>query len=885
MKSENSKPVLLADYRAPDFLIDTVDLDIALAPAKTRVASKLAIRRNPASTATGKVPLKLDGELLKLESVAIDGKKLKPSAYRVSDTNLTIPAPPKEPFTLEVVTTISPKANTALQGIYLSRGIYCSQCEAQGFRRITYFLDRPDVLAKYTVRLEADVKTAPVLLANGNPVERGTLLGGERHFAVWEDPHPKPSYLFAVVGGDLSSIASTFTTRSGREVDLRIYVEHGKESRAHWAMESLKRAMRWDEERFGLEYDLDVFNIVAVSDFNMGAMENKGLNIFNDRLILASPDTATDANYESIESVVAHEYFHNWTGNRITCRDWFQLCLKEGLTVFRDQEFSADQRSATVQRISDVRQLKALQFPEDQGPLAHPVRPESFVEINNFYTPTVYEKGAEVVRMIKTILGPEKFRAGMDLYFERHDGQAVTIEDFVACFADASGEDFTQFHRWYTQAGTPELVCNLTYDKRKKSAELTVHQVLKPSPGKAKKQPYFIPISMALLGSNGEEMEFEVEGGEKIQDGVVAVKERTTSLKFKGITSRPVPSLLRGFSAPVIINMPMTDQDLAFLMHHDGDLFNRWQSSNAYAIRSILSLLDTKRPKSVAGAKAHKFTEALGYALRDPSLDDAYKAELLKLPSVADVAREKATKVDHAAIFQAHRTFTRTIGEKLKAELEEIYSSASSSAAFSPDAKDTGRRALRNAALTLLTSRETGDDFARLEAHYRKATNMTDACHAMFLVASVDAPGRAAVLSDFFERWKGDHLVIDMWFAAQAQSPRHETLDEVEALCEHPLFRLTTPNKVRALIGTFALANPLQFNRADGAGYQFLADKVLMIDPLNPQVASRMLGAFRSYRALEPKRRSLAKTALKRVAAAPKLSRDCLEMVTRMLDD
>ena len=885
MKAENPKPVLLADYRPPEFLIDTVYLDIALAPTKTRVASRLTIRRNPASQASNKAPLKLDGEILKLESVALDGKKLKPSSYRISETGLTIPAPPKEPFTLEIVTTINPKANTALQGIYLSRGVYCSQCEAQGFRRITYFLDRPDVLAKYTVRLEADVKTAPVLLANGNPIERGTLPGGERHYAVWEDPHPKPSYLFAVVGGDLSSIASTFTTQSGREVDLRIYVEHGKEARAHWAMESLKRAMRWDETRFGREYDLDVFNIVAVSDFNMGAMENKGLNIFNDRLILASPETATDSNYESIESVVAHEYFHNWTGNRITCRDWFQLCLKEGLTVFRDQEFSADQRSATVQRIADVRQLKALQFPEDQGPLAHPVRPESYVEINNFYTPTVYEKGAEVVRMIETILGREKFREGMDLYFDRHDGQAVTIEDFIACFADVSGQDFTQFRRWYTQAGTPELVCKLSYDRRKKSAELAVHQVLKASPGKEKKEPYFIPISMALLGENGKEMDLEVEGGVKIRDGVMAVTERTTNFKFKGVSSRPVPSLLRGFSAPVAITMPMTDQDLAFLMHHDSDLFNRWQASNAYATRSILALLDAKRPKAVVASKTQKLAEALRYALRNPELDDAYRAELLKLPSVADVAREKASKVDHAAIFEAHRIFSRTVGEKLGDDLEALYSEASREKRFSPDAKSSGRRALRNAALTLLTMRAGDSDFERLEAHYKKASNMTDACHAMFLVAGVDAPGRAAVLDDFFERWKDDHLVIDMWFAAQAQSPRAETLDDVKKLCQHPRFKITTPNKVRALIGTFASNNPLQFNRADGAGYEFLADKVLEIDPLNPQVAARMLGAFRSYRALEPKRKSLAKAALKRVAAAPRLSRDCLEMVTRMLDD
>jgi aminopeptidase N len=885
MKSESPKPVLLADYRPPEYLIDTVGLDIALDPAKTRVVAKLAIRRNPASKTTGKIPLKLDGELLELESITLNGKKLRRPAYAVNETSLTIAAPPKDPFTLELTTRVNPASNTALQGIYLSRGVYCSQCEAQGFRRITYFLDRPDILARYTVRLEADVETAPVLLANGNPVERGTLADRKRHYAVWHDPHPKPSYLFAIVGGDLAPVASTFTTQSGREVDLRIYVEHGKEARAHWAMDALKRSMRWDEVRFGREYDLDVFNIVAVSDFNMGAMENKGLNIFNDRLILASPETATDANYESIESVVAHEYFHNWTGNRITCRDWFQLCLKEGLTVYRDQEFSAENRSQTVQRISDVRQLRALQFPEDQGPLAHPVRPDTYIEINNFYTPTVYEKGAEVVRMIETILGRDKFRAGMDLYFDRHDGQAVTIEDFVACFADASGVDFTQFMRWYTQSGTPELVCDLTFDRRKRSAELTVHQTLKSSPGKPKKQAQFIPLAMALLGENGKEMDVEVEDGKVIRPGVLAVTDRSTTFRFRNVTSRPVPSLLRGFSAPVNVNIALSDDDLAFLMHHDSDLFNRWQASNKYASRSILAYLDAKKPKSAVASKASKFAAAIGDALHDTALDDAYKAELLKLPAVADVAREKGVRVDHAAIFEAHRAFSRAVADKLADTFLEIYAHASAGKKFSPDAVSAGRRALRNAALTLLTSRGTDEDYARLEKHYRRASNMTDAAHALALIAGVDAPAREDILADFFERWKDDHLVIDMWFATQAQSPRAETLDEVKALCRHPLFKITTPNKVRALIGTFAMANPLQFNRADGAGYDFLADKVLEIDALNPQVAARMLGAFRSYRSLEPKRKALAKSALKQVAAATRLSRDCQEIVSRMLDD
>ena len=885
MKSDTPKPVLLADYRPPDFLIDTVDLDIVLDPTRTRVTSKLTLRRNPKTKVSAKAPLKLDGELLELESILLNGKALKRSAYTANETGLTLKAPPKGSFTLEITTIVNPEANTALQGIYLSRGVYCSQCEAQGFRRITYFLDRPDVLARYTVRLEADIAAAPVLLANGNPTERGILSGGKRHFAVWHDPHPKPSYLFAIVGGDLSPVSSTFVTQSGREVQLNIYVEHGKERRANWAMDALTRSMRWDETRFGREYDLDVFNIVAVSDFNMGAMENKGLNIFNDRLILASPETATDSNYESIESVVAHEYFHNWTGNRITCRDWFQLCLKEGLTVYRDQEFSAEQRSRTVQRISDVRQLKALQFPEDQGLLAHPVRPESYIEINNFYTPTVYEKGAELVRMIETVLGREKFRAGMDLYFARHDGEAVTIEDFIACFADASGKDFTQFRRWYAQAGTPEIVCDLTYDRRKKAAALTVHQVLKPTSGQQKKQPVFIPLSMALLGENGKEMDLEVEGGAEIRKGVLAVTDRTANFKFKGVTSRPVPSLLRGFSAPVNVTITLSDDDLAFLMHHDGDLFNRWQASNKFTTRAILAMLGAKKLKPAVASKAAKLAEALRYALRDTTLDDAYKAELLRLPAVTDVAREKAEKVDHAAIYEAHRTFSRAVADALADELNELYAHASNGPLYSPDAKSAGRRALRNAALTLLTARGTKDDYARLEGHYHQASNMTDTAHALYLIAGVDAPGRAKILANFFERWKGDHLVIDMWFAAQAQSPRDETLDQVKALCRHPLFKITTPNKVRALIGTFAASNPLQFNRADGAGYDFLADKVLEIDPLNPQVAARMLGAFRSYRSLETKRKSHAKAALKRVASASRISRDCHEIVSRMLED
>ncbi|MFN0218094.1 MAG: aminopeptidase N [Hyphomicrobium sp.] len=877
------RPVLLADYRSPDFLIDKVDLVIALDPARTRVKATLAIRRNPAAK-TPRAPLILDGELLKLDRIAINGEVLKETDFRNDDSSLTVRKPPNGPFTFETTTYVSPEANTALQGIYLSRGVYCSQCEAQGFRRITYFLDRPDVLSVYTVRLEADVLTAPILLANGNPVERGMLAGGKRHYAVWRDPHPKPCYLFAIVGGDLGAIASTFKTCSGRDVDLAIYVEHGKESRAYWAMDALKRSFAWDEKRFGREYDLSVFNIVAVSDFNMGAMENKGLNIFNDRLILASAETATDANFEAIESVVAHEYFHNWTGNRITCRDWFQLCLKEGLTVYRDQEFSADERSRTVQRIADVRQLKALQFPEDQGPLAHPVRPSTYIEINNFYTPTVYEKGAELVRMIETILGREAFRAGMDLYFERCDGQAATVEDFIKCFEDASGRDLQHFMRWYSQAGTPELVCDFKYDRAKKSAELTIVQSLKATPGQQKKQPLFIPVRVGLLQANGKEIDVELDSGEQIRPSVLAVTRAKQTFRFKNVASKPTPSLLRGFSAPVNVTINLSDADLSFLMTHDGDLFNRWQAANRFATRAILQAIQRTRRKPGPDPSA-KYAAALLGALRDQVLDDAYKAELLKLPTPSDIAREQASKVDPEVVLAAHRAFSERVLAKLGDVLREAYETTSKSKTFSPDAKSAGRRALRNAALTVLTSAGKAEDAILIERHYLSATNMTDAAHALALIAHIDGAARERVFDNFFARWRDDHLVIDMWFAAQAQSSLPDALDRVSALTRHPLFKITAPNKVRALIGAFAMSNLTQFNRADGAGYDFVAERVIEIDRINPQVAARLLGAFRSYRSLEAKRRRRAHAAIERVAAAANVSRDSREIVSRMLDE
>jgi len=882
MKTDTPRPILLKDYRPPNYLIDTVLLDVSLNATRTRVRARLKVRRNPAWPGNPG-PLRLDGEMIELESVRLDGRQLGPREYQQSDRELVIGSPPAVPFTLETVTYCNPEANKALTGLYLSRGIYCTQCEAQGFRRITYFLDRPDVLATYTTRIEADRDEAPVLLSNGDPLERGTLEAGKRHYAVWRDPHPKPCYLFALVGGNLASYASDFTTASGRKVDLRIYVEPGKESRCAWAMDALKRSMRWDEERFGREYDLGVFNIVAVSDFNMGAMENKGLNIFNDGLILASPETATDATFAAIERVIAHEYFHNWTGNRITCRDWFQLCLKEGLTVFRDQEFCADQRSATVERIRDVRGLKAAQFPEDAGPLAHPVRPGRYIEINNFYTATVYNKGAELVRMLQTLLGREGFRKGMDLYFERHDGQAATVEDFVTCFEDATGKDLQQFMTWYSQAGTPELVCQLKYDARAKTADLTIAQVLPPTPGEHKKKPLHIPIRVGLLGGNGQDLALTLASGQQLDDGLVEVRKRTETFRFRDVPSRPVPSLLRGFSAPVNLTIDLADADLQFLMANDSDLYNRWQAAQDYATRVLVDAVKAiragKRP-----AKPSAFVAALGVTLGDISLEPGFRAQFMFLPSESDLARVIAQDVDPLAIHKARKELRKAIGTTHYRALADTYRDSEPEGPYSPAPEAAGKRALRNAALGYLASRGRPEDIARVAAHFANARNATDEVSALAMLSELRSPERAKAFERFYERWKGDHLVIDNWFAYQATSPLPSALAAVVKLTRHPLFSIKNPNKVRALVGTFAMANPVNFNRPDGKGYEFLADRVLEIDAFNPQVAARLLSAFRSWKALEAGRRRLAKKTLQRVARAKPLSRDASEIVSRMLE-
>jgi aminopeptidase N len=879
MRTEEPSPVSLKDYRAPDWLIETVDLDVSLDATATRVRAKLRLKPNRADAPPA--PLVLDGEELKLRSLVLDGAPLPGDSFVATPDRLTIAQPPQRPFVLEVETVIDPSANTQLMGLYCAGSTYCTQCEAEGFRRITYFLDRPDVMAVYTTRIDADKSEAPVLLANGNLVAHGDIPGGNRHFAVWHDPFPKPCYLFALVGGQLARITDSFTTVSGRQVALQIYVEPGKEHRALYAMDSLKRAMRWDEVEFGREYDLDIFMIVAVSAFNMGAMENKGLNIFNDKYVLASPATATDTDYAQIEAVIAHEYFHNWTGDRITCRDWFQLCLKEGLTVFRDQEFSGDRRSRAVERISDVRGLRAHQFVEDAGPLAHPVRPEVYHEINNFYTTTVYDKGAEVVRMIKVLLGPDLFRQGMDLYFTRHDGQAATVEQFVQCFADVSGRDFTQFMRWYTQAGTPELVVTPHYDAQERTYRLDIAQTIPPTPGQPSKEPMVIPLALGFVGRDGGDLRLVLDDKPPAR-GVIEVTRQSQSFLFTEIAERPIPSLNRGFSAPIKLSLPIERDELRFLAARDSDPFNRWQAVQMLA----MSLLTANVAALRAGAPTRDddgLLAALGAILADGKLEPAFIAQALTPPSETDIAREIGRDVDPDAVLAARKKLRAAIGARLGSALTNTYARMTTPGPYRPDAASAGRRALRNTCLGLLSATETGEAIARARAQYEKADNMTDRMAALETLAQIDRPERAAAIEDFYNRYSDDPLIIDKWLALQAAIPEPATLDRVRALTTHPAFSMANPNRVRSLIGAFAQANHTQFNRKDGAGYDFVADAVLELDPKNPQVAARITGAFRSWRALEADRRSRAEATLRRVAGSPSLSRDLHDIVARTL--
>ena len=880
MSSTSPQPIRREDYRIPDFLIDEVDLDFDLRDDGTTVRSRLMVRRNPAAR-DGSAPLSLDGEELGLTSVAIDGKPLGPDRYRLEAERLVIDKVPDR-FELAVTTEIQPHKNTALSGLYISGGNYCTQCEAEGFRRITFFADRPDVMARYTTRIAADKARYPVLLANGNPDGAGDLPGG-RHWARWVDPFPKPSYLFALVAGDLKALEDRFTTRSGREVTLRIFVRAEDLEKCGHAMASLKKAMRWDEELYGREYDLDLFMIVAVSDFNFGAMENKGLNIFNTKYVLAKPETATDADYLAIEGVVAHEYFHNWTGNRITCRDWFQLSLKEGLTVFRDQEFSSDMNSRAVKRIADVRRLRAAQFPEDAGPTAHPVRPDSYIAIDNFYTPTVYEKGAEVIRMMHTLLGADRFRAGMDLYFERHDGQAVTCEDFVKAMEDASGVDLGQFRLWYAQAGTPEIELEERWDEAARALELVFRQKIPPTPGQPDKKPMVIPLALGLLDRTGGELPARLHGENEGREGtrVLPLRRSEERVRLDGLAERPAVSLLRGFSAPVRVKAPSRER-LAFLFAHDTDPFARWEAGQQLAA-SLLLEMAAGWQSGEASALDPAFIEAVGRTLSDPKLDPAFRAEAISLPSEAFLA-DQMEVADPEAVFMAREQARRAIASALSDQLLAAYEANREQGAYSIEPAAMGRRALKNAALSYLAAPGgNARGLALAASQYRQGGNMTDVLAALSLLADREEPEREAAFAEFYERWRDEALVIDKWFALQAVSRLPDTLARVRALLQHPAFTYATPNRVYALIANFASSNPVRFHAADGSGYRFLADQVLVLDPRNPQVASRIVTPLGRWRRQARERQELMKTELQRILASPQISKQTYEIASKAL--
>ena len=880
MRNEDAPLIRLEDYRPSDWLIDTVDLDIALHPTATRVRALLALRPNPQGRAGA--PLVLDGDELALKAIALDHAPLAASDYEAGPQRLTVHAPPQRPFTLAIETQIDPSANTKLMGLYRSSGVYCTQCEADGFRRITYFLDRPDVMSVYTVRLEAEKAEAPVLLSNGNLVAAAELPGSERHFAVWHDPHPKPAYLFALVGGKLDHVRQDYVTAEGRKVELAVYVEPGKAGRAGWALDSLVRCMRWDERVFGRNYDLDVFNVVAVSDFNMGAMENKGLNIFNDKYVLADPQTATDGDYASIEAIIAHEYFHNWTGNRITCRDWFQLCLKEGLTVFRDQEFSSDERSRPVKRIADVRTLRSTQFAEDAGPLAHPVRPRAYKEINNFYTPTVYEKGAEIIRMLKVLIGEAAFGRGMDLYFERCDGTAATIEEFLACFAEASGRDLTHFARWYEQAGTPTIVASGRYDAAARRYTLELAQTTPPTPGQPDKEPMMLPVRLGLVGQGGDLL-LKSDAPAYLGDGLLLLDRPCLSVTFEDVGEPPIPSLLRGFSAPVRLDLDLSDADLVRQFARDSDSFNRWQALQSVATRALVQAGWPQADRAALAATAAELGHALaGFLERDALADPAFAAQVLRLPAPADIAREIGRDVDPDAIFAAHRALSLALASALKPQLGPLRAALAGAGPFNPDAASAGRRALRNELLGLTALADPAGAADQCAKQFETGDNLTDRLAALAAMMLVPGEARESLIERFATAYRGEPLVLDKWFMAQALIPEPGTLERVKILMQHPAFSLTNPNRVRGLIGGFA-ANLTQFNRLDGEGYAFIADLVVALDRANPQVASRLLGSFKSWRMLEPVRRRLAQEALSLVARTPGLSRDVSDIAERAL--
>ncbi len=878
-----SKPekIYLKDYKVPPFLIDRTALHFDLRDDVTVVTATLQCRRNPAS-AEKSARLRLNGEKLLLKSVSVNDVALTPDAYELTDDALILPES-GDAFTVTTVVEIDPASNTSLEGLYRSSGNFCTQCEAEGFRKITYYLDRPDVMSVFSTTIEADEKSCPVLLSNGNLVEARSL-GGGRHMARWEDPYPKPSYLFALVAGDLAVREDSYTTKSGREVALKIYTERHNLDRTEHALASLKKAMRWDEEVYGLEYDLDIYMIVSVDDFNMGAMENKGLNIFNSKLALARPDTATDTDYINIEAVIAHEYFHNWTGNRVTCRDWFQLSLKEGLTVFRDQSFTADMTSEPVKRIGDVRALRSHQFAEDASPMAHPVRPASYIEINNFYTLTVYEKGAEVVRMYQTLLGREGFRKGMDLYFQRHDGQAVTTDDFRRAMEDANGVDLAQFPRWYDQAGTPEVTITSEWREAEGKYLLHVEQYCPPTPEAEEKAPFLIPMKIGLLDSRGNDMEYRCEQGKPAVDPeVFQFTEKKETLVFSGLKERPVPSLFRHFSAPIKLRYDYSDDELAFLLAHDNDDFNRWDAGQLLQTRALMAMVEALQQGREASASSVLF-DAVGHLLEQAERNDpALLAEALMLPDEGFLG-EQMDVIDVDAIHAARAALRREIARRFASLWEGIYRANATEGGYSLEPASMGRRRLKNLALAYLLAGDAEQYSSLALEQFEGADNMTDSIAVLQALRDTDVAVRRQVFDAFHDRWRDDPLVLDKWFAIQATAARPDVLDEVKRLMEHRGFTLKNPNRVRALVGAYMQANPVGFHRADGAGYAFAAETITALDALNPQVASRLAKVFSRWRRYDSNRQRLMHDALERIAAREGLSPDVYEVVSNSLN-
>ena len=884
MRTEQPKVIYLKDYQAPEYLIDETNLTFELYEDHTLVHAQLVMRRNP-ERGDGLPPLVLDGQQLELLSVALDDQTLEAGQYQLDENHLTL-QPTAKTFTVDSTVRIHPESNTALEGLYKSGKMFCTQCEAEGFRKITYYLDRPDVMSSFTTTLSAEQHRYPVLLSNGNPVASGSEEGG-RHWATWQDPFKKPAYLFALVAGDLWCVEDQFTTMSERDVTLRIYVEPENIDKVQHAMDSLKNSMRWDEKVYGREYDLDIFMIVAVNDFNMGAMENKGLNIFNSSCVLAKAETATDAAHQRVEGVVAHEYFHNWSGNRVTCRDWFQLSLKEGFTVFRDSEFSADMNSRTVKRVEDVAFLRTNQFAEDAGPMAHPVRPDSFIEISNFYTLTVYEKGSEVVRMIHTLLGADGFRKGTDLYFERHDGQAVTCDDFVKAMEDANGVDLTQFKRWYSQSGTPRLAVEERYDAAAQSYTLTFRQSCPATPGQSEKQPFVIPVQMGLLDKLGNALPLRLQGEEHAHgsDRVLQVTEAEQSFTFVGLAEKPLPSLLRGFSAPVKLSFPYDRDQLMFLMQHDEDGFNRWEAGQQLSVQVLQELIG-QHQRGEQLVLDQRLITAFRTLLLDTGLDQAMVAEMLSLPSEAYLT-EISEVADVEAIHAAREFARQQIGAALHEPLWERYQAnrkQSRETAYVAEASHIARRSLQNIALSYLMQSGKAEVLAACQEQYKDCDNMTERLTALaVLVNSSFDSEKAEALAMFADYFKDDPLVMDQWFSVQAGCTLPGGLERVQALLSHPAFTLKNPNKIRALIGAFANQNAVNFHRADGAGYRFLADQIITLNALNPQIASRLLTPLTRWRKYAPARQALMKAELERILASGELSSDVYEVVSKSL--